>query len=112
MPHLRRHLLDRIGDLALGELLVGKIEDHENDGSGSQCFHERSPNQVGRVKRQRVFELGHLQPSSQERRALGQYRGEAAAFGQSRTRYFSPSNLPVDVLMKCIPVQAGHLTGA
>jgi hypothetical protein len=32
--------------LALRKLLVGEIEDHENDGDGSQCLHGGSPNQV------------------------------------------------------------------
>jgi hypothetical protein len=68
----------------LGELLVGEIEDHENDGSGSQCFHERSPNQVGRVKRQRVFELGRLQPSSQERRAVQDNSGRKLLHSANR----------------------------
>jgi hypothetical protein len=59
MSHLRGHLLDRTGELALRKLLVGKIEYDENDGSGSQCLHKRPPNQFVGVKRKRVFELGH-----------------------------------------------------
>jgi hypothetical protein len=61
MSHLRGHLLDRTGELALRQLLVGKIKYDENDGSGSQCLHKRAPNQnqFHGVKRERVFELGH-----------------------------------------------------
>lgn len=109
MPHLRGHLLDRIGELALGELLVGEIEDHENDGSGSQCLHEGSPNQVASSEAPTRVGIGTL-PAVICGEAL-----KAWARPKNGSRYFSPnfspSSLPVDVLMKWSLVQAGHLTG-
>jgi hypothetical protein len=58
MPHLRGHLLHGVGELALGKLLVGKIEYHQNDGSGSQCLHERPPESGWRIEASRRVRIG------------------------------------------------------
>jgi hypothetical protein len=58
MPHLRGHLLHGVGELALGKLLVGEIEYHQNDGSGSQCLHERPPESGWRIEASRRVRIG------------------------------------------------------
>lgn len=59
MPDLQRHLLNGVGVLALGKLLIGEIQYHEDDDSGSEYLHRRPPNRLPPIKRQRLFELGH-----------------------------------------------------
>ena len=76
MPHLHCHLLSSTAELALGKLLVSEIEHHKGDANGSQCFHKRPPNQLPRVKRQRLFELGHCEEKM----------GTAVARGEGHSR--------------------------
>jgi len=76
MPHLHRHLLSSTAEPALGKLLVSEIEHHKGDANGSQCFHKRPPNQLPRVKRQRLFELGHCEEKM----------GTAVARGEGHSR--------------------------
>jgi hypothetical protein len=46
MQHLRTNLSDRIGALALRELLIGEIQHDENDYRGSQYLHGWPPNHL------------------------------------------------------------------